>query len=300
MIIVLLLGLLAVLGGFFLAALLYTARVRRQLRPSAEAIGLGAVTNFFDTLGIGSFAPTTAYVRLRRLVPDSFIPATLNVGHCLPTVAQALIFINLVRVDPALLVACIAAAVVGAVIGAPVVLRLPVRAVQLAVGVALLIAAALYAATNLGLMPGGGDALSLGPGLALTAVLAHFLLGALMTFGIGLYAPSLVLLSLFGLNPTAAFPIMMGSCAFLMPVSGLRFLRSDRVDLSVVLGVALGGIPAVLLAAFVIKSLPLQALRWGVVVVVLYSAATILRAATRSGPVPVGTSVSETAGDSPR
>jgi uncharacterized membrane protein YfcA len=168
------------------------------------------------------------------------------------------------------------------------------------VGVALLIAAALYAATNLGLMPGGGDALSLGPGLALTAVLAHFLLGALMTFGIGLYAPSLVLLSLFGLNPTAAFPIMMGSCAFLMPVSGLRFLRSDRVDLSVVLGVALGGIPAVLLAAFVIKSLPLQALRWGVVVVVLYSAATILRAATRPGHVPAGTPVSETAGDSPR
>jgi uncharacterized membrane protein YfcA len=284
----LLLGLLALIGSFFLVALLYAARTRGQLLPSREAIGLGAVTNFFDTLGIGSFAPTTAYLKLRGLVPDSFFPATLNVGHCLPTVAQALIFINLVRVDPRLLVACIAAAVAGAVIGAPIVVRLPTRTVQFAIGVALLVAAGLYAATNLGLMPGGGDALSLDRGLAIAAVAAHFILGALMTFGIGLYAPSLVLLSLLGLNPTAAFPIMMGACAFLMPVSGLRFLRTDRIDFRVVLGMALGGIPAVLLAAFVVKSLPLQTLRWGVVVVVLYSASLLLRAATRPSRVTAG------------
>jgi len=214
------------------------------------------------------------------------------VGHCLPTVAQALIFINLVRVDPVLLVACIVAAVVGAVIGAPIVLRLPTRVVQLAVGIALLFAASLYAATNLGLMPGGGAALSLEPKLAVFAVVAHFVMGALMAFGIGLYAPSLVLLSLLGLNPTAAFPIMMGACAFLMPVSGLRFLRTDRIDLRVVLGMALGGVPAVLLAAFVIKSLPLQTLRWGVVVVVLYSASLLLRAALRPRLAPAGVDAS--------
>jgi uncharacterized membrane protein YfcA len=292
LIVALLLGLLGLVGAFFLFALLYAARVRGQLRPSGEAVGLGAVTNFFDTLGIGSFAPTTAYIKLRELVPDSFIPATLNVGHCLPTVVQALIFINLVRVDPALLVACIVAAVAGAVIGAPIVLRLPTRAVQLAVGIALLVAASLYAATNLGLMPGGGAALSLQPKLAVLAVAAHFVMGALMTFGIGLYAPSLVLLSLLGLNPTAAFPIMMGACAFLMPVSALRFLRTARIDLRVLLRMALGGVPAVLLAAFVIKSLPLQALRWGVVVVVLYSASLLLRAALRPRLAPAGVNAS--------
>jgi uncharacterized membrane protein YfcA len=291
LIVPLLLGLLTLLGGLFLFALLRAAWVRGQLRPLREAVGLGAVTNFFDTLGIGSFAPTTAYIKLRELVPDSFIPATLNVGHCLPTVAQAMIFINLVRVDPMLLVACIVAAVAGALIGAPIVLRLPTPAVQLAVGVALLVAASLYAAANLGLMPGGGTALSLEPRLAACAIVAHFVMGALMTFGIGLYAPSLVLLSLLGLNPTAAFPIMMGACAFLMPVSGLRFLRTDRIDLRVVLGMALGGVPAVLLAAFVIKSLPLQALRWGVVAVVLYSASLLLRAALR--PRPISADVAE-------
>lgn len=287
MVVVVLLVSLALLAATFLVLLISIARRRGELRPSFEATALGAVTNFFDTLGIGSFAPTTAWLKLRRLIPDSFLPATLNSGHALPTIAQALIFINLVRVDPILLAACIAAAVLGATLGAPLVVRLPVRAVQGIVGVALLIAAVLYALANLGLLPAGGDALALSTPLFAIAVAVHFLLGALMTFGIGLYAPSLILLSLLGLNPTAAFPIMMGACAFLMPVSGFRFVRSERIDLRVVLGLAIGGIPAVLLAAYVVKSLPLAGLRWGVVVVVLYAAALLLRAALK--PIPATT-----------
>jgi len=272
---------LSALALVYAVALLRQAAARHQLRPSIEAVALGAVTNFFDTLGIGSFAPTTAWIKLRGLVPDSFIPATLNAGHCLPTVTQALIFINLVQVDAWLLVGCIGAAIVGAALGAPVVQRLPVRAVQGIVGIALLIAAALYAMTNLGMMPGGGEALGLSGPAFWIAVLAHAVLGALMTFGIGLYAPSLILLSLLGLNPIAAFPIMMGACGFLMPVAGMSFIRSERIDLRVVLGLALGGIPAVLLAALVVKSLPMEALRWGVVVVVLYAAAVLLWSAAR-------------------
>ena len=279
-VVVILLAMLGAIGFVYLAALLLAARARGQLRPSLESIGLGAVTDFFDTLGVGSFAPTTAWLKLRRLTPDGFIPGTLNAGHALPTIVEALIFINLVRVDPLLLGACIVAAVIGAVIGAPIVVRLPVRVVQGVVGIALVIAAALYVLTNLGLMPGGGTSLALPTGLFVAAVLAHLVLGALMTLGIGLYAPSLILLSLFGLSPTAAFPIMMGACAFLMPVSGLRFVRTPRIDLRVVLGLAIGGAPAVLLAALVVKSLPLGAIRWGVVVVVLYDAMILLRAAT--------------------
>ena len=285
-VVLLLLAGLAVVAFVFLATLISTARSRGELRPGVESIALGAVTDFFDTLGIGSFAPTTAWLKLRRLTPDSFIPATLNAGHALPTVAEAFVFINLVRVDPVLLAACILAAVAGAIVGAPLVVRLPVRVVQAVVGVALIVAAGLYTLTNLGLMPGGGSALSLPMGLFAVAVAGHFAMGALMTLGIGLYAPSLILLSLMGLNPTAAFPIMMGACAFLMPVSGLRFVRAARIDLRVVIGLAIGGIPAVLLAALAVKSLPLGAIRWGVVAVVLYAAAILLRAAFRKAPDP--------------
>lgn len=282
MIVMSLQALLVALALMFIASLIRMARATHALRPNREAVALGAVTNFFDTLGIGSFAPTTAWMKLRAMLPDSFIPATLNTGHALPTVVQALVFIHLVRVDPVLLIACISAAMLGAILGAPLVVRLPVRVVQAVVGIAMLIAAVLYALSNLDRLPIGGSALALHGGLFVLAVVVHFVLGALMTFGIGLYAPSLIVLSLLGLNPTAAFPVMMGACAFLMPVSGMRFVHSTRVDLRIALGLAIGGIPAVLLAAFVVKSLPLATLRWGVVVVVLYAAALLLRSASQT------------------
>jgi len=284
MVVAILLSGLAVLALVYIAALGRTALRQGLLRPNLEGLALGAVTNFFDTLGIGSYAPTTAWLKLRRLVPDSYIPTILNAGHGLPTVVEALIFINLVKVDPWLLAACIAAAVGGAVVGAPIVVRLPLRAIQGVVGVAMLLAAAAFVAKNLNLMPGGGTALSLPPPLFAVAVAGYFVFGALMTCGIGLFAPSLILLPLLGMNPTASFPMMMGACAFLMPVSGLRFLRSERIDIRLVIGITLGGIPAVLLAALLVKSLPLTALRWGVVVVVVYAAAILLRAAFRPSP----------------
>ena len=295
MVVAVLLGALVVLGLVYVVVLGRVAVRLGQWRPSVEGVVLGAVTNFFDTLGIGSFAPTTAWLKLRRLAPDSYIPTILNAGHGLPTVVEALIFINLVRIDPWLLAACVAASVGGAVVGAPIVVKLPVRVVQGVVGTALVLAAALYAIGNLNLMPTGGAALSLSPTLFAIAIPAYFIFGALMTCGIGLFAPSLIMLSLMGMDPKASFPIMMGACAFLMPVSGVRFLRSERIDLRLVIGITLGGIPAVLLAALVVKSLPLTAIRWGVVVVVIYAATILLRSAARAsieGTEPVADALS--------
>ena len=249
--------------------------------PTPFEAGVGFVTNFFDTLGIGSFAPTASIFKLRQMVADERIPGTLNVGHTLPTVAQAFIFIALVEVDMVTLVGMITASVAGAWLGAGVVASWPRRKVQLGMGIALLVAAILFAMTNLGLFPAGGDTLSLA-GLRLWAGLAgNFALGALMTLGIGLYAPCMILVSLLGMNPRAAFPIMMGSCAFLMPVSSIRFLSKQSYSLRPALGLALGGIPAVLIAALIVKSLPLVAVRWLVVAVVLYAASAMLRSAWR-------------------
>ncbi|MGQ0385019.1 MAG: TSUP family transporter [Gammaproteobacteria bacterium] len=290
MIVEILLWGLGLLGFAFTVVLLRTAVRRSQTRPDVESIGLGAVTNFFDTLGIGSFATTTAWIKFRSLVPDSFIPATLNVGHALPTIAQSAIFLVIlgVHVDPLLLGACIGAAVLGALIGTPLVVRAPVPLVQTIVGIALLIAASLYAMSNLDLFPIGGEATALPAAATAIAIAVHFVLGALMAFGIGLYAPSLILLSLLGLDPRLAFPIMASACAFLMPTAGFSFMKSDRIDLRIVLGIAIGGIPAVLVAAFIVKEMPIVWLRWGVVVVVLYAAFLLLRSAWRSRPAAVG------------
>jgi uncharacterized membrane protein YfcA len=246
--------------------------------PTITQVGTGAVTNFFDTLGIGSFATTTAIFRALRMVPDRFIPGTLNVGHTLPTVVQAVIYTTIVQVDVLTLFALIAAAVLGAWLGAGVVASWPRQKVQVGMGAALLGAAALMFMTQMSLFPGGGDALGVRGARLAIGIGVNFLLGALMSLGIGLYAPCMILVSLLGMNPTAAFPIMMGSCAFLMPVGSLRFIRERCYGFRAALGLAIGGIPGVLLAAFIVKSMPIYAVRWLVIVVVVYTAVTMLKA----------------------
>jgi uncharacterized membrane protein YfcA len=240
---------------------------------------IGFVTNFFDTLGIGSFATTTTIYRLKRLVDDRNIPGTLNIGHALPTVAQAWIYTTLVQVEFTTLALLILAAVGGSWIGAAIVSGMPRRAIQRGMGVALLVAAVIISLQALNRLPGGGEATALTGGLLVLACGINFVLGALMTLGIGLYAPCMIMVSLLGMNPTAAFPIMMGSCAFLMPMAGVQFITKGRYDLRASVGLALGGIPAVLLAAYIVQTLPLFYVRWLVVVVVIYTAVSLLRSA---------------------
>ena len=256
----------------------------RARQPRFTDALVGFITNFFDTLGIGSFAPTTAYFKLRARMPDEEIPGTLNAGQALPTMTQALIFIATVSVDLTTLVSMILAAVLGAWLGVGLVARLSRRAIQLGMGGSLLCAAALFLAANLHWMPGGGEALGLSGSRLILAVAANALLGALMMLGVGLYAPCLILVSLLGMSPLAAFPIMMGSCGLLMPIGGARFVRSGRYNLGAALGLALGGIPGVLVAAYIVKSLPIVWLRWLVLAVVVYAAVQMLRSARRRQP----------------
>lgn len=259
------------------------AATGEPVAPTLLGSAIGFVTNFFDTLGIGSFATTTSFFRFLRLVPDERIPGTLNVGHTLPTITQAFIFTQIVPVESKTLILMIAASVIGAWLGAGVVSRWPRRTIQLGMGLCLFGAAILLAAgtKQVNLLPTGGEAIGV-DGIRLgLAIVGNFILGALMTLGIGLYAPCMILVSLLGMNVKAAFPIMMGSCAFLMPISSARFTRTGSFDLRAALGLLIGGIPAVLLAAFVVKSLPLDAMKWVVVVVVIYTAWTLLQSARR-------------------
>jgi len=234
---------------------------------------------FFDTLGIGNFATTTSAFKFRSSIPDEKIPGTLNVGYAIPTFLQAFIYISIVQVDAWTLTLMIAASVVGAWLGAGVVSRWPRGRVQVGMGGALLAAAALMLRAQLAAGGATEGTLALQGNLLALGLVGNFILGALMTLGIGLYAPCLILVSLLGMSPGAAFPIMMGSCAFLMPVGGVRFVREGSYApwTSIVLSVA--GLPAVLIAAFIVRSLSLTKVRWLVIVVVLYAAVMMLRSA---------------------
>jgi uncharacterized membrane protein YfcA len=263
------------------AAILLRAVISKRAQPTPEAIVLGAVTNFFDTLGIGSFAPTMAWLKFRKLVPDRLIPPTMLVGHSLPTMAQAVIFLMIlgVLVDPVLLVGCMIALLMGGLLGAPLVARTRVWFVQLAVAVALLVAGILYAVANLKLMPGGGIASSLPLWLTIAAIAVNFVFGVLINFGIGHYAPSLILFSLMGLDPKLIFPIMAGGGGLMVAGAGVRHIGLGQIDLRIVTGIAIGGIPAVLVAAFIVKNMPVDTLRWLVAGVVLYASAVMFRSA---------------------
>lgn len=247
--------------------------------PGAFEIAIGFVTNFFDTLGIGSFAPTTSVFKFWKIVPDERIPGTLNVGHALPTVVEAIVFIAIVKVAPLTLISLIASAILGSWLGAGFVARWPRRYVQTGMGIALVAAGTLFIMKNLNIIPGHGAELGLNGALLAVGIVGNFILGALMTIGIGLYAPAMIMVSLLGMSPLAAFPIMMGSCAFLMPTCGLRFIRLDAYSLKAALGLTIGGIPGVLAAAYIVKSLDITAVRWLVSAVVLYTAFMMLRSA---------------------
>jgi len=240
---------------------------------------IGFFTNLLDTLGIGSFALTSSMYKLLRAIPDDQIPGTLNVGHALPTVVEAFIFVAVIAVDIRTLILMIAAAVMGAWFGAGVVSGWPKRHIQIGLGLALFAAALLMLGSIFKMFPVGGDALGLSGTKLWIAVGCNFMFGAFMQLGVGLYAPCMILIYLLGMNPRSAFPIMMGSCAFLMPVGGYRFIRTGRYSPRAALGLAIGGVPGVLLAAYVIKELPLTYVRWIVVFAVLYTSVMLLRSA---------------------
>jgi uncharacterized membrane protein YfcA len=270
-----------VLATLVFVLVLLRAAIRERAWPKVETLGLGAIVCFFDTLGIGSFAPTTAWLKFRKLTPDRLIPPTILVGLTAGAVVESIIFLVKlgVKVDPVLLVGCVIACTTGGLIGAPMVHRTRVWIVQSIVAIGLTLAAIAYAMQNLNQFPGGGTASSLSLGQTKEAIAANFGFGLLLNYGVGNYAPTLVILSLMGMDPHLCFPIMAGAAALMGSTSSIRHINTGNLDLRVVMGLTIGGIPAVFLAAYLVIKLPIEYLRWGVIVVVLYAAAIMLRAA---------------------
>ena len=261
--------------------LLARSAIAQRAGPNSEALVVGFIVNFFDTLGIGSFAPTTAWMKIRKVVPDRLIPPTMLVGLSPPTILEGIIFLILlgVLVEPILLFSSALALLLGGLLGAPLVVKARVWIVQAVVAIALLLAAIAYIMTNLQMFPGGGTATGLPPGLMMVAVAASFGFGILLNFGIGNYAPSLIMFSLMGMDPRLCFPIMAAGAGLCGAGSSIRHVRIGQINLKIVLGLAIGGFPAVLIAAFLVKEMPVEMLRWLVAVVVLCASAVMFRAA---------------------
>lgn len=273
---------LAVLTVWFLTVLTRDVLKHKNALESSswrKTALIGFVVNFFDVLGIGAFAPQTALLKFTRQTDDKLIPGTMNVANTLPVLLQALIFITIIEVDPLTLVLMLVSAAIGAIVGAGIVARMSERKIRLTMGFALLVTATFMFARNMEWIQGGGDAIGLYNGKLVIAVVVNFFLGAVMTAGVGLYAPCMALVFALGMSPRVAYPIMMGSCAFLMPPASIRFIREGAYNRKAAVAMAIPGVVAVLIAAFIVKELPLEILRWLVIVVILYTSAVMLRAA---------------------
>ena len=256
--------------------------------PLWIAAVIGFVTNFFDTLGIGSAAPTTALFKMTKSVDDEIIPGTINVAHALPVTVMAFLYIILlgVYVDTTTLIALITAATVGAWLGAGVVAKFNRRKIQLVMAIALFLVGLVMAARNVGwieVVGEGNTATGLTGLLFIVGIVTHFILGALMTAGIGLYAPSMAIVYLLGLSPAVAFPIMMGACAFLMPVAGVKFIKEGKYARKQSLAIALFGIAGVWVAFQFFRGMfDLGLLIWLVIGVILITSVMMLLSYSKS------------------
>jgi len=280
------LGVFAALYAAVFSVDFYKNRDKLSKAPWPALAGTGFATNFLDTLGIGSFAQQTAIFKFFKLVDDRIIPGTLNVGNTIPAVCQAFIFMTVVEVAP-LTLACMAiAALVGAALGAGVVSHWSRRKVELGLGLALLAVALAMLAGLLNWFPKGGEATGLTGWKLILAGAVSFGLGAVHTLGVGFFAPCMALIYALGMSPRVAFPIMMTSTAMLISAASLRFIKEKAHDRKASLALMLFGVLGVFLAAYVVVSLPLTVLKWVVLAVILYTAAVMLRSASRPETLP--------------
>ncbi|MGM0602005.1 MAG: sulfite exporter TauE/SafE family protein [Bacillota bacterium] len=242
---------------------------------------IGFVTNFFDALGIGSFATGASLLRIFKQINDRVIPGTLNVGYTIPVMLEALIFIKVIKVEPLTLVGMIISALAGAWIGAGIIARFSETKVQKVMGVALIATGFLMLMSQLGFIPSGGTAIGLHGKKLIFAMAVNFVLGGMMTAGIGLYAPCMVLVYFLGMSPKVAFPIMFGSCAFLMPIASIKFIKEGAYNRKASMAFSSIGALGVLVAAYLVKSLPINILTWLVIGVVFYTAISMLKVALK-------------------
>lgn len=254
---------------------------------------IGYFSDLLDTWGIGSFATCQAAFKFTGSCADENMPGTLTVGHAIPTITEFLLFLHAVRIENTTLIPMIAGAVIGGIYGASIVSKWSPKLIRLALGSALLILAAVL---SLKLAEIGPFAPSAAPaamteenvvyGLRgsklIIGIIGNTLLGALMTIGVGLYAPCMALVSALGINVTAAFPIMMGSSAFLMPSAGMKFIRSGRYDRKAAALLTLFGVPGVFTAYKAASAIPLDLLTGIVICVMVYTAFTFFRDAAKS------------------
>jgi|TARA_B100002003_G_scaffold250933_1_gene292200 uncharacterized membrane protein YfcA len=274
------LGILTFIFSIYLYKDLASHKYRLEKQTSFLITSIiGFITNFFDTLGIGSFAPLTALLRGFKQIQDKLIPGTLNVSVTIPVMIEAFVFITIIEVEIITLFYMVLAAIIGSAFGAGIVSNLSEKLIQRIMGIALIITAFLMLSGQMEWIKelGVGKAIGLTGIKLIIAVLVNIALGAFQAAGIGMYAPSMALVYLLGMSPAVAFPLMMASSAFALPSASIRFIKEQAYNRKAAISITLSGIIGVLIAAFIVKSLDVYVLTWVVIIVIIYTGITLIK-----------------------
>ena len=249
----------------------------------AAGFTVGIIANFLDTLGCGSYAPSTFMYKLFKQMDDIDIPGTLNVGDTFPVIFEAFIFTSSVECDPVFLLIMYACAAIGSFGFATVVTKWPRNKIRYALGSTMILLAIIMICKNLGVGPFGivGTATGLSGWKLFVAAALNILWGALMDIGFGLYAPCLATCLLLGVNAATCFPVFMGSCACLMPACSIEFIKTHRYDVPHTLGNMIGGCIGVFIAWKLVTGLPMFWLINLVCVILLWTSYTLISAANK-------------------
>lgn len=237
---------------------------------------IGIVVNFFDALGIGSFATATVLLRVFKQIPDKLLPGTLNVMCLFPTILESFIYMGIIEVEYLTLILMVVAAYIGGWIGARYVSKLPEDSIRFAMAIALFVAGAIILLKQVHLFPVvqgytiGLTGIKLWIGIA-----ASVTIGSLCSIGIGFFAPFLAVASLLGMSAKSVFPIMMTAAAAASYGSTLTFIKNGAYNRKVAISMAVCGTVGVLLAAYLVKSLPLNILLWLVMCVIFYASVSL-------------------------
>ena len=270
-------------GAYFIKDLLAHKEDLKGGKPIALVL-IGCITNLLDTWGIGSYATTQAGFKFTKSSEDLTVPGTLNVGDTFPVTVEALLFFGFVDIDPLTLILMLAASIIGALVGAGIVCKWNLKMVRLGLGVGLSILAVVLFCKNAGIGPFGvsGELLGLTGIKLVIGIVCNFFLGALMMIGVGLYAPCMALCAALGMNVGTAFPIMMGSCAFLMNAACFKFIKEGRYDRRAALYLAVFGCIGVVIAYKVACFFSLKTLTYIICVVMIYTAIMFFKDASKT------------------
>ena len=243
---------------------------------------IGLIANFFDTLGIGSFALIIAMRGMLKVMPDDIrLIGTMNIHAVFIAVVQTLIFLNVFQVDTTNLIISIVMISLGSILSGIIAIRIKHTLVHKIMLAAFIVTGILLLFSQLNILPISSNSTVITGYMLIPFAIFMFIAGMLPGFGIGYYSLIKSSIFLFGVSPIVAFPLMAAASAFQQPITSAIFISNKKFYFKSALLLGISGSVGVLLAAPLISKIDPRTLKWWLLFVVVYNIITFARSSKK-------------------